>query len=273
MCMCVCVRVCLFSYSREVKSIGRVAALVPRVHLGGGRPVPVSVHLDKRTGEGTGGQQDVSLSSLTTVQTAALTMSEFNGFTLTFRMELLVRVHTLVLCLNAVLTCRGRRRDMRTNVAYDNRIFFFFYLRVEKTVEKENKKSLRKKKKILEKIFFSRFRTLGLRTTHLQRVEDGENVEEDQGVRVDGQDAEDPGDSKDGKEDGDRLDGESGTRTETGGRFSRDQGTHGHSERHAHSLDRVGVSVNLVILSTDPRDDPGHGYQDANVDLDNQRTS
>lgn len=58
-----------------------------------------------------------------------------------------------------------------------------------------------------------------------------------------------------------------------GGRFSRDQGTHGHSERHAHSLDRVGVSVNLVILPTDPRDDPGHGYQDANVDLDNQRTS
>lgn len=162
MCMCVCVPVCLFSYSREVKSIGRVAALVPRVHLGGGRPVPVCVHLDKRTGEGTGGQQDVSLSSLTTVQTAALTMSEFNGFTLTFRMELLVRVHTLVLCLNAVLTCRGRRRDMRTNVASaraydDSRNFFFFYLRVEKTVEKENKKSLRKKKKILEKNFFFAF--------------------------------------------------------------------------------------------------------------------
>lgn len=35
--------------------------------------------------------------------------------------------------------------------------FFFFYLRVEKTMEKENKKSLRKKKKILEKIFFFAF--------------------------------------------------------------------------------------------------------------------
>lgn len=36
--------------------------------------------------------------------TTALTISELNGFTLTFRMELLVRDHTLVLCLKAALT-------------------------------------------------------------------------------------------------------------------------------------------------------------------------
>lgn len=38
----------------------------------------------------------------------ALTMSELNGFTLMFRMELLVRDHTLVLCLKAALTCRKK---------------------------------------------------------------------------------------------------------------------------------------------------------------------
>lgn len=52
-------------------------------------------------------------------------------------------------------------------------------------------------------------------------------------MRVDGQDAEDPGDSKDGKEDGDRLDGESGTRTETEGRLV---GTRGHMDTQRDTL-------------------------------------
>lgn len=93
--------------------------------------------------------------------------------------------------------------------------FFFFTSELRRQWKRKTKNPCEKKKNFQkgEKNFFSRFRTLGLRTTHLQRVEDGENVEEDQRVRVDGQDAEDPGDSKDGKEDGDRLDGESGTRT------------------------------------------------------------
>lgn len=34
------------------------------------------------------------------------------------------------------------------------------------------------------------------------------------------------------------------------------------------SLDCVGVSVNLVALPTDPRYDPGHQYEDANVHLE-----
>lgn len=89
-------------------------------------------------------------------------MSEFNGFTLTFRMELLVRVHTLVLCLNAVLTCRGRRRDMRTNVpparAYDdNRNFFFFTSELRRQWKRKTKNPCEKKKKILEKFFFFAF--------------------------------------------------------------------------------------------------------------------
>lgn len=32
-------------------------------------------------------------------------MSELNGLTLMLRIELLVKVHTLVLCLKAALTC------------------------------------------------------------------------------------------------------------------------------------------------------------------------
>lgn len=41
-------------------------------------------------------------------------MSELNGFTLMFLMELLVRDHTLVLCLKAALTCRQKQRVRRT---------------------------------------------------------------------------------------------------------------------------------------------------------------
>lgn len=40
----------------------------------------------------------------------ALTMSEPKGFALVLRLELLVRVQTLVLCLKAALTFEGRRR-------------------------------------------------------------------------------------------------------------------------------------------------------------------
>lgn len=38
-------------------------------------------------------------------------MSELKGFTLVLREELLVRVHTLVLCLKAALTFEGRTED------------------------------------------------------------------------------------------------------------------------------------------------------------------
>lgn len=38
----------------------------------------------------------------------ALTMSELKGFTLAWRLELLVRDQTLVLCLKAALTFKGR---------------------------------------------------------------------------------------------------------------------------------------------------------------------
>lgn len=38
----------------------------------------------------------------------ALTMSELKGFTLAWRLELLVRDHTLVLCLKAALTFKSR---------------------------------------------------------------------------------------------------------------------------------------------------------------------
>jgi len=37
-------------------------------------------------------------------------MSELKGLTLMLRIELLVKVHTLVLCLKAALTCRAETR-------------------------------------------------------------------------------------------------------------------------------------------------------------------
>lgn len=40
-------------------------------------------------------------------------MSELNGFTLMFRMELLVRVHTLVLCLKAARTLKKKEEEVK----------------------------------------------------------------------------------------------------------------------------------------------------------------
>lgn len=88
-------------YGRQVDAIGWVGALVPRVHLGGIHTLLVPVHLRGREESARvrcrGGVRVDHLA-------ATLTISELNGFTLMFRMELLVRDHTLVLCLKAALT-------------------------------------------------------------------------------------------------------------------------------------------------------------------------
>lgn len=77
----------------------------------------------------------------------------------------------------------------------------------------------------------------------LQRVEYSKNIQENQRVRVDCQDAKDPGNAENGQEDRHRL---------------------------RRQLDRIGVSVNLVALSTDPRYDPGDQYEDADVHHDHK---
>lgn len=79
----------------------------------------------------------------------------------------------------------------------------------------------------------------------LQRVEYRKNIEENQRVCVDCKDAKDPGNSENGQEDGHRL---------------------------GSQLNCVGVSVNLVALPADPRYDPGHQYEDANVHHDDKHS-
>lgn len=55
---------------------------------------------------GTGSEREAGAQ---TGRRVALTMSELKGFALALRLELLVRVQTLVLCLKAALTFEGGR--------------------------------------------------------------------------------------------------------------------------------------------------------------------
>lgn len=89
----------------QVDTVGWVGAFVPCVHLGGRHTLLVSIHLDlnKKVRIRSQGRHNI----FCFVEWAKLTMSELKGFTLMFRMELLVRDHTLVLCLKAALTYRN----------------------------------------------------------------------------------------------------------------------------------------------------------------------
>lgn len=102
----------LLSHSGEVKTVGRVGAFVPCVHLSGSYTLLVSIHLFCETGKGNirllGAKQSSFVGAYASMLT--LTMSELNGFTLAFLIELLVRDQTLVLCLNAALTCRKNQK-------------------------------------------------------------------------------------------------------------------------------------------------------------------
>lgn len=90
-----------------------------------------------------------------TLSESALTTSEWKGFTLMFRMELLVRVHTLVLCLKAARTLKKNR--WRSKISERQRwkkstvrvcgAGFKAYLRVEEAVEQEDEETLEKFKR------------------------------------------------------------------------------------------------------------------------------
>lgn len=113
----------LLSHSGEVKTVGRVGAFVPCVHLSGSYTLLVSIHLFCETGKGNirllGAKQSSFVGANASVLT--LTMSELNGFALAFLIELLVRDQTLVLCLNAALTWRKNQKPWSPRIKSNRR--------------------------------------------------------------------------------------------------------------------------------------------------------